>query len=139
MKFGKVFVRTACIYAVITFGIIWGSYAACRAAGHAHGEFSLILPLMMSGIVLAQLLAAFLVAGIAWLRWTLRAPDVVITITDAPQPLAAKFHEQDARLERRERLKGELFRLNGEIETFNANLTSDERKAWTRRPGPYGK
>ncbi len=139
MRFGKVFVRSVVVYALIAFGIIWGSYGACRAAGHAHGDFSLILPLVMSGIVGAQLLAALLVAGIAWLRWSLRAPDVVITITDAPPPLAAKFHEQDRRLERRERLRGELFALNGEIETFNANLTADERKAWQLRPGPYGK
>jgi len=100
-----------------------------------------------SGTLVTALLAvswgaiviAGLVRGTLALHRRFRAPDVVITVTDRPAPLEAKFLEQDRRLERRERLKGELFALNGEIETFNANLTPDERKAWLHRPGPYGK
>lgn len=79
------------------------------------------------------------VVGIAALHWGLRAPDVVIKVTAPLTPLTAKFLEQDRRLEKRERLKGELFRLNGEIETFNAEMDYDTRIAWANRPGPYGK
>lgn len=80
-----------------------------------------------------------LVGGVQALRWRLRAPDFVITVTQRPTPLEAKFLEQDRRLERRERLKGEVFKNECEIEAFAANLTPDERKAWFNRPGPYGK
>gem|GEM_PF-2724685 len=82
---------------------------------------------------------AALVVGALALHRHLRAPDVVIMVTERPTPLMAKFLEQDRRLERRERLKGELFKLNGEIETFNADMDFDTRHAWANRPGPYGK
>jgi hypothetical protein len=68
-----------------------------------------------------------------------RAPDVVIEVIARLTPLEAKFIEQDRRLERRERLKGEVFQNECEVERFNANLTPDERKAWQNRPGPFGK
>lgn len=85
-------------------------------------------------------LALTLLAGGAYaLYWRLRPADVVITVTDVPTPLMAKFHKQEQRILRREQLKKQVFDLNAEIETFNAELTPDERKAWANRPGPYGK
>ncbi len=66
-----------------------------------------------------------------------RAPDVIIRV--ALKPLPERFLLQEQRLEQRERLRKQLFDLNCEIETFNANLAPDERKAWRHRPGPYGK
>lgn len=72
-------------------------------------------------------------------RQRLRAPDIVITVTQQLTPLMAKFLEQDRRLEKREQLKRQLYDLNGEIETFNAEMDADTRKAWQNRPGPYGK
>lgn len=79
------------------------------------------------------------IAGIRKLHWHLRAPDVVIAVMAPPTPLMARFLEQDRLLEKREQLKRQLFDLNSDIETFNANLTPDERRAWFNRPGPHGK
>ena len=76
---------------------------------------------------------------VAYVHNRLRAPDIVITVTQQPTPLTARFLEQDRLLEKRERLKRQLFDLNSEIETFAAHLTPDERHAWQNRPGPYGK
>jgi len=85
----------------------------------------------------AAVFAALL--GVTYVRWRLRAPDVVIEVSARDIPLAARFLEQDRRLELRERLKGDLDRVNAEIETFNANMDADTRRAWYNRPGPYGK
>lgn len=94
---------------------------------------------IVTGVSLLPFLLIAAVPGIKALRFRLRKPDIVITVTEPLMPLEAKFQEQDLRIEKRERLIGELFKLNGEIETFNANMSPDERKAWRNRPGPYGK
>jgi len=107
--------------------------------------FSLFVPPLRGPTVLvyAAIWAPFTIFGLILAGLALyerfRAPDVTIEVIARPTPLEAKFIEQDRRLERRERLKGEVFKNECEIETFAANLTPDERKAWQNRPGPYGK
>lgn len=118
--------------------LVWGTYAFCVLAGHDHQSVS-VFRISFTAASWAPFAAVAIALCAMRIHWHLKPADAVIRIADAPTPLMAKFHEQDARLERRERLKGELFALNGEIETFNANLTPDERAAWNRRPGPYGK
>src|SRR5690348_7873414 len=105
-----------------------------------YGLFPTPVP-MSVGLTLGwtPLAICLIVFGGKALHERLRAPDLVITVTARPTPLEAKFIEQDRRLERRERLRGEVFKNESEIETFAANLTPDERKAWQNRPGPFGK
>lgn len=77
--------------------------------------------------------------GLSALYRHLRTSVIVITVTERATPLVTRFLEQDARLERRERIRAQLHDVNVEIETFNASLTPNEREAWSKRPGPYGK
>jgi hypothetical protein len=136
-KVSRMLLVNLAIVAVIPV-IVWPIYWAVL---HDNPMFAYKFNAML-GITIACLLPFTLVAaGIAFKRLyeTLRAPDIVIRVTQQPTPLMARFLEQDRRLEKREQLKRQLFDLNGEIETFNANLSPDDRKAWQHRPGPYGK
>lgn len=100
----------------------------------------------IGGKVLRFGLIGFIPTGMALLGMSsialyerLRPADIVITVADKPTPLMLEFQRQDQRLLRREQLKQQILSLNAEIETFNAELSPDGRKAWLNRPGPYGK
>ena len=113
--------------------------ATADAGSTSYGVRQAHLYVLWLGVFWCPFAIAAAFAGVSRIRWHLRAPDVVITVTERLKPLELTFQEQDRRLERRERLKGELFKLNGEIETFNAEMDFDTRHAWANRPGPYGK
>ena len=124
------------IFGLLCTFVVW---TPCVLFGHCQHQHSSAFPIVLTIFSWAPFIVAASVYGVAALVWRFKTPDIVITVAQVPTPLMARFHAQDARLERRERLKGELFKLNGEIETFNADLTADERGAWLKRLGPYGK
>ena len=117
--------------------LVWLHYALLRDdPAYAFGARMMAI---LTLVPMLPFVAIALATACAALHWRLRKPDVVIRVSAPPTALEAKFLEQDRRLERRERLKGDLFSLNGEIERFAADLTPDERFAWQNRSGPYGK
>ncbi len=126
MRIWKYFVGFS--FLLIAFGVICGFPPFVPALETFWTPMTLVFTLPL-GLSLTGL-------GATALYRHFRVEKITITVIES---MAAAFLAQERRLLRKEELKQQLHEVTAEIETFNATMDADTRRAWQNRRGPYGK